>query len=134
MPLRPSTVRLAAAAFAALLLAVALTIRSVTDGVVQNASGTALYASMVYVAIVFTAPRIRPWIAGAIAVAFCWLVEFSQLTGVPAYLSERSIVARLALGVEFDPADLAWYPAGVIPLLAGHWVIRRTLAVPRRYR
>src|SRR5690349_16221273 len=110
---------------AAAFLAVALAIRATATGVLQNASGTALYASMVYVAIVFLAPRIRPVPAGVIAVAFCWAVEVSQLSGVPAYLSARSIVARLVLGVAFDPADLAWYPVGVVPLVIVHWLVRR---------
>ncbi|MFD0592987.1 DUF2809 domain-containing protein [Catellatospora coxensis] len=58
------------------------------------------------------------------AVAFCWLVELSQLTGVPAYLSERSLLARLALGVAYDPLDMLWYPAGVLPLVAVHVLLR----------
>ncbi len=45
---------------------------------------------------------------------------FSQLTGVPAELSERSVAARLALGVQFDLVDVFWYPAGVVPLAALH--------------
>lgn len=122
---RPWIVRSITASCAVLFLAVALVIRATAGGVLQNASGTALYASMVYVGIVFLRPRVRPWIAGAIAVGFCWLVELSQLTGVPAYLSERSVIARLVLGVAFDPADLAWYPVGVIPLVIAHWLVLR---------
>jgi hypothetical protein len=122
------TLRLLLALCAAVFLAVALALRAATDGVVQNASGTALYASMVYVAVVFAVPRIGPWLAGAIAAGFCWLVELSQLTGVPAYLSERSLAARLVLGVKFDPADMLWYPVGVIPLVAAHVMIQRAVA------
>lgn len=125
---RPWTIRLLTALGAAVFLAVALALRAATDGVVQNASGTALYAAVVYVAVVFAVPRIRPWLAGAIAVGFCWLVEFSQLTGVPADLSDRSLIARLVLGVKFDPADLAWYPVGVIALVAAHVMIQRAVA------
>nr|BFE73684.1 hypothetical protein GCM10020092_069850 [Actinoplanes digitatis] len=69
-----------------------------------------------------------PWAAVAAAVAFCWLVELSQLTGVPAALSEHSVLARLALGVRFDAADLAWYPVGVLPLAALYF------AAASRYR
>jgi hypothetical protein len=127
--LRPKTLRILTPVLAMVFLAVALAFRAATDGVVQNATGTALYASMVYVAIVFFWPRMRPFLAGAIAIAFCWAVEVSQLTGVPAYLSARSIIARLVLGVSFDPWDLAWYPVGVIPLVAIHWFLRRTPAV-----
>jgi hypothetical protein len=122
------TSRLLLALSAAAFLAVGLALRATTDGVVQNASGTALYASLVYVGIVFAVPRIGPWLAGAIAVGFCWLVELSQLTGVPADLSERSLAARLVLGVKFDPADMLWYPVGVIPLVAAHVMIQRAVA------
>lgn len=125
---RPWTIRLLMALGAAAFLAVALALRAATDGAVQNASGTALYACMVYLAVVFAAPRISPWPAGAVAAGFCWLVELSQLTGVPAYWSDRSVIARLVLGVKFDPVDLAWYPVGVIPLVAAHVMIQRAVA------
>lgn len=128
MPVRTWTIRLLMVFCAIVFLGVALALRSQTGGVVQNASGTVLYASMVYAAIVFLVPRVAPWLAGVIAVGFCWIVEISQLTGVPAYLSERSVLARLALGVAFDPQDLLWYPAGVVPLVAAHMMIHRALA------
>jgi hypothetical protein len=113
-------VRSLAVLTAALSLAVALCIRFFADGTIEQVSGTALYASMVYAGVVFIRPRLSPWISAAIAVAFCWIVEFSQLTGVPAYLSERSMAARLALGVQFDLVDVLWYPAGVVPLAVLH--------------
>src|SRR5215468_3619816 len=125
MLLRPKAVRILTPVLALVFLAVALALRATTHGIVQNASGTALYASMVYVAIVFFWPRMHPLTVGAIAVGFCWAVEISQLTGVPAYLSARSIVARLVLGLAFDPWDMAWYPAGVVPLVVVHWLLRR---------
>ena len=128
MPKRFWMTRLLMAIAAAVFLGAGLAMRTATDGVVQNASGTVLYASMVYVAIVFLAPRVNPWLAGGIAVGFCWLVEISQLTGVPAYLSARSLIARLALGVEFDAQDLLWYPVGVLPLVAVHLMIHRAVA------
>jgi hypothetical protein len=74
--------------------------------------------------VVFLWPRLAPLAAGAVAVGFCWAVECSQLTGVPAELSSRSIVARLVLGAKFDPTDIAWYPVGVVPLVAVHWLLR----------
>jgi hypothetical protein len=46
-------------------------------------------------------------------VAFCWLVEFAQLSPYPAELSDRSTLARLVLGSTFNPPDLFWYVAGV---------------------
>lgn len=117
-------------AAAALFLAVALAIRAFAGGALEQYSGTALYASMVYAGVLFLWPRMAPLPAGGIAVGFCWLVECAQLTGVPATLSRRSLLARLVLGVQFDPTDLAWYPAGVVPLVAVHWLLRARTGPP----
>lgn len=78
---------------------------------------------MVYAAVYLLAPRIPPAAAGAGAVGFCWLIEFAQLTGIPAALSQHSLLARLVLGVQFDIVDVAWYPVGVLPLVAVHWLL-----------
>jgi hypothetical protein len=100
------------------------------DGAFQQCAGTALYASMIYAWVFVLRPRTTPFVAGAVAVGFCWLVEFSQLTNVPAALSAHSVLARLALGVTFDPMDLLWYPVGVVPLVAVHfWLGRRAPAM-----
>ncbi|RKR85869.1 uncharacterized protein DUF2809 [Micromonospora pisi] len=124
MSLTHRATRLLALASAAVFLAVALAIRAIDDGALEQHSGTALYASMVYAGVLFGWPRLAPVAAGAFAVGFCWLVECAQLTGVPADLSSRSLLARLVLGVQFDPTDLAWYPVGVVPLVALHWFLR----------
>ncbi len=123
-------VRWVAVVLAVAALAVALTIRALAGGALEQHSGTALYASMVYAGVLFLAPRAHPALTAALAVAFCWLVELSQLTGIPAELSQRSLVARLALGVQFDPVDLIWYPVGVLPLAVAHWAVaaRRLLS------
>ncbi|GIH04669.1 hypothetical protein Rhe02_27360 [Rhizocola hellebori] len=109
----------------AVTLAVAFAIRAWADGDLEQFSGTALYGSAVYGAVVFLWPRLRPLAVGAIAIGFCELVEIAQLTGVPAALSQRSYLARLAFGIQFDPVDLAWYPVGIVPLVAVHWLLRR---------
>ena len=119
-----------AVATAAGALAVALGIRLAGGGLLADSgalaqrSGTALYASMVYAGVVFLWPRASPLWSGVVALAFCWLVEAFQLTGIPAALSAHSLAARLALGVQFDWADLAWYPVGIVPLVALHHLIR----------
>lgn len=103
-------------------LAVAFGIRYLagTGSALAQYSGTALYAAMIYAGLYVLVPSLRPPVAGVLAVGFCWLVELFQLTGVPAALSERSLLARLALGVAFDPVDLLWYALGVLPLVAVH--------------
>jgi len=81
---------------------------------------------MVYAGVLFYRPRMGAPATGALAVGFCWLAELFQLTRIPAALSAHSVAARLALGVEFDPADLCWYPVGIVPLVAVHlWIVRR---------
>ncbi|PWU46669.1 DUF2809 domain-containing protein [Micromonospora globispora] len=130
MSIRPPVFRLLMLMAAALFLAVALTIRALSGGGLEQYSGTALYASMVYVGVLFLWPRLAPLPAGGVAVGFCWLVEIAQLTGVPAALSARSLLARLVLGVQFDPTDLAWYPVGVAPLVAVHWLLRSNTRPP----
>jgi hypothetical protein len=112
-------------AAAALILATALTIRALGDGPFAQHSGTALYASLIYCLVLFVWPRLTPAKAGGIAITFCWLIETFQLTGVPAVLAEGSLLARLVLGSRFDWLDLAVYPAGVLPLIAVHALIRR---------
>ncbi|WP_305788271.1 DUF2809 domain-containing protein [Symbioplanes lichenis] len=116
------------------ILAVALGIRVASDtsvvdssGALAQYSGTALYAAMVYAGVYVLFPRLRPPVAGAAALALCWAVELFQLTGVPAELSARSTLARLALGVAFDVTDLLWYAIGVLPLVLAHLAIRRGL-------
>ena len=117
--------RWAAVALAAVAVVAGLAMRAYTSGALAQVSGTALYATMVYAAVVFLAPRLPPVAAAAIAIGFCWAVEFFQLTGVPAELSAHSLAARLALGSAFDWADIAWYPAGVVPVALVHRLIKR---------
>lgn len=123
--------RLLMVAAGAGFLIVALGIRGLSGGMLNSTgrleqySGTALYASMVYVGVLFLWPRLSPWAAGGAAWAWCWAVEFFQLTGVPAELSARSLPARLVLGSQFDAVDLFWYLPGIVPLVVVHHLINR---------
>jgi hypothetical protein len=120
--------RLAAVVAVALILGLAFGIRALNDGRLEQYSGTALYASMIYAGIFVLWPSSTPVRAGTGAIGFCWAVEFFQLTGIPAALSARSLLARLALGVHFDWVDLAWYPVGVVPLVILHLLVTRRAA------
>lgn len=102
----------------------AYAIRAAMDGPVEQYSGAALSGAIVYTIVVFIRPRISPLVAGGAAVAYCWFIEFAQLTPVPATISEWSWFARQLLGARFDAVDVAWYPVGVIPLAAAHWFLR----------
>ena len=116
-------IRLTALAAACGFLVVGLAIRALTGQ--GGDPGTALYAAMIYAGVFLLLPKAEPWAAGATAIAFCWVVELLQLTGLPAELSERSVVARLVLGAQFDPQDLIWYAVGVLPLVVLHTAVTR---------
>ncbi|WP_436527337.1 DUF2809 domain-containing protein [Actinoplanes sp. HUAS TT8] len=123
-----------AAAVGCVLLAFGIRILTgsplLSTGLVEQASGTALYAAAVFCGVIVLWPRMPVrWVA-LITAGYCWAVEFLQLTGVPAELSARSVVARLVLGVSFDPSDLAWYLVGVAVPAAIVVLLRRTRKPP----
>ncbi|MFF1419175.1 DUF2809 domain-containing protein [Streptomyces sp. NPDC058280] len=105
-------VRLVAGGVALLTVAGGLGVRAVAAGDVAKYAGDALYTVLVYVLIVLAAPRVRPLVAACVALAFSCAVELLQLTGVPAELAARSVVARLVLGSTFNAPDLLWYAVG----------------------
>ncbi|MEZ0075259.1 DUF2809 domain-containing protein [Planotetraspora sp. GP83] len=104
--------RLAAAAAAVATVALGLGIRAAFEGPVAKYTGDLLYTVLVYALIIVVAPRTRPVTAAAVALGISWLVEFAQLTPIPAELSARSTVARLVLGSTFNAPDLFWYAVG----------------------
>jgi uncharacterized protein DUF2809 len=107
------------AGFVGLALGIRLAMGGALDsaGRLQQDTGTALYAAVAYLAVVFVRPRINPYAAGAAALAFCWLIEAAQLTPVPASISAHSLALRLLVGAHFDWLDVAWYPVGIAPLV-----------------
>lgn len=133
-------VRVAAVVAAAVFLGVALGIRELTGGhltgntALEQDSGTALYASAVYAAVVFLRPWMAPLVAGAWALGFCWAIEAFQLTDVPRTLSRYSIVLRLIFGNAFDWTDVWWYPVGVVPLVLLEILARTRGTAPRGER
>lgn len=119
--------RLIAAAVACGVVVAGLGVR-MSEAPFAQPAGTALYAALIYTGVFVVAPATRPRVAGTAAVAVCWAVELLQLTALPAALSERSPLARLVLGAHFDPADLFWYVAGILPLVVLHQVLRARTA------
>lgn len=77
-----------------------------------------LYAVLVYLGVLLVIPRMRSLLAAAMAFGLCALIEFAQLTGVPAALGEWFPPIRLVLGTTFVATDLAAYLAGVIVVAA----------------
>jgi hypothetical protein len=120
-----SPTRLLALAAVAVILVAGLTVRSQAGGAFAKYAGVALYGALVYAVVVCLAPRATPVVTGGVALAWCWAVEFAQLSPVPAALSERSTLARLVLGSTFNVPDLAWYAIGTAPVLGLHWMLHR---------
>ena len=83
--------------------------------VVRDVLGDALWATMVTWWIAAIAPAMRWPSRAALALACCFIVEFSQLYHAPALDAvRRTMVGHLMLGSGFDPRDLVAYSAGVL--------------------
>jgi hypothetical protein len=118
-------IRLGALGAAAITIAAALGIRAAGWGDFAKYAGDALYTVLLYTLVVAVAPRVRPPVAGAVALAVSWAVEFAQLTSVPAELSSHSTLARLVLGSTFNAPDLLWYAVGAASACAVHHGVSR---------
>ncbi|HET6856079.1 MAG TPA: DUF2809 domain-containing protein [Streptomyces sp.] len=106
-------IRLAAAAAAVVTLCAGLGVRAVADGDVAKYAGDVLYTVLLCTLVVLVAPAaVTRWTAAAVGLGLSWAIELFQLTGVPAELSQHSVVARLILGSTFNAPDLFWYAVG----------------------
>jgi hypothetical protein len=87
--------------------------------------GVALYAAIIYALVAFIKPGMPVVRTGAIALLVCWLIEFGQLTWVPAWLSSKHLILRLIFGALFSGWDLPAYLLGVA-LAAGAQALWRS--------
>ncbi|MFD5201310.1 DUF2809 domain-containing protein [Streptomyces sp. NPDC058375] len=126
-PTRDLTARAVAAVAAVVTVGAGLAVRAGADGAFAKYAGSALYTVLVCALVAVCAPRARPLVVAATALAVSWAVEFAQLTGVPAELSAHSTAARLVLGSTFNAPDLLWYAVGA----AGAWAVLRAAARAR---
>ncbi|MFE2143463.1 DUF2809 domain-containing protein [Streptomyces sp. NPDC059456] len=115
--------RLAAVGAAVVTVGLGLGLRALATGSVAKYGGDALYTVLLLALVVSAAPRITPLRAAGSALAVSCLVEFLQLTQVPAELSRHSTVARLVLGSTFNPPDMLWYSIGA----AAGWLVHTAL-------
>ncbi|MCT9932179.1 DUF2809 domain-containing protein [Planotetraspora sp. A-T 1434] len=127
-----SRYRFTAVVAAVIVVAVGLGVRAAFEGPVAKYAGDLLYTVLVYALIIVVAPRTRPVTAAAVALGLSWLVEFAQLTPIPAELSARSTVARLVLGSTFNAPDLLWYAVGACVGWAVHRAASPYLRTGRR--
>ncbi|MQY08959.1 DUF2809 domain-containing protein [Actinomadura macrotermitis] len=121
------TARAGVSAAIVLTVASGLGVHRLVPGDVGGYLGDALYAVLIYLLLLFARPAAAAPRLWAAATAVCWLIEAAQLTGWPAELSEKSVLARLVLGSGFNAGDLAAYAAGAAAAAALH-----TLAARRR--
>ncbi|MFD7092278.1 DUF2809 domain-containing protein [Streptomyces sp. NPDC059896] len=126
--------RLVAGGAALLTVGAGLGIRGVGGGGgdVVKYGGDALYTVLVYTLVVVAAPRVRPLVAGGVALGFSWAVELFQLTALPAELAARSVFARLVLGSTFNAPDLLWYAVGALVAGLGHAGLGHAASARRR--
>lgn len=97
-------------------------------------TGDALWALMVLLAIAFIKPDLpRARLAGA-ALAFCWLIEASQLYQAPWINAIRATApGHLVLGTGFQWLDLVAYAVGVACGFAGDWFSARAQLSARKW-
>lgn len=94
-------------------------------GLVGKYLGDVLYASLVYLLLVVVVPR-RPGVPAALGLAWCFGVEFLQLTPVPDVVAARLPRAYFVLGSRFNAPDLLMYVVGTA-LAAGVRALSRSL-------
>ena len=88
--------------------------------------GDALWALMVLLAIAFIKPDLRGSRLAGAALAFCWLIEASQLYQAPWINAIRATTpGHLVLGTGFQWLDLVAYAVGVACGYVGDWLIKR---------
>ncbi|MDX3665979.1 DUF2809 domain-containing protein [Streptomyces europaeiscabiei] len=126
----PARIRLVAAGAAVVVVGAGLGLRAVAAGGLAKYGGDALYTVMLLPLVVLVAPRVTPLTAAGSALTVSWGIEFLQLSGVPAELSQRSAVARLVLGSTFDPPDLFWYAVGA----AAGWLVHTAVCAYLSHR
>ena len=128
MPDRIAGRRLTYLGLAATTIAAGLWVHSVTKTIgadTRDVLGDALWAVMIVWLISAIAPRAQLLARGAVALAICVAVEFSQLVHTSSIDALRSsTIGHLVLGSGFNPRDLVAYALGV----AAAALVERTIA------
>lgn len=94
----------------------------------SNNGGDALWALMVFLGLGFLLPRASTLANALSALAFAWVVEFSQLYHAPWLDTLRSTIpGKLVLGNTFNWPDLPAYAVGIALGAWAEWLLRRGL-------
>jgi len=100
---------------------------SALSPVMRDVLGDALWAAMVAWIIAAIAPDLRVSWRAAAALAFCSVVELTQLWHWPALDAlRRTSVGQLVLGSGFDARDLLAYAGGILATV----LVERIIAAP----
>ena len=124
--------RLYAIGVACVVLAGGLGSRYGLEGFWAKYLGVTLWATCLYTLILAVRPQVSVGAAALLTMGISWLVEFAQLTRVPAYLSLQHIVLRWIFGACFSVWDLPAYVAGSGLGAAIHSLLRRGPLGPTR--
>lgn len=120
--------RLAAACAGALVVAVGLGVRAVSDGMASNLVGVALWDTLVCCLVVFVRPDVSPRSLFIVGTLVGIGVELFQVTGVPVRLHRVHPLFALVFGTTFEWSDVPAYPVGAALGAAGQALTRRLTA------
>jgi Protein of unknown function (DUF2809) len=99
----------------------------------SNLGGDALWAMMVFFGFGFLLPQASPRRVAALALAFAWSIEFSQLYHAAWIDAIRdTIPGKLILGNTFNWPDLPAYAAGIALGLLIDWRLSLASSPPTR--
>ena len=93
---------------------------------VAEYGGDTLWALMIFLGIGLLQPKMPTLKAAAIALALCYVIEFSQLSDAPWLVQLRHATYGLVLGYGFMWSDIVCYTVGVSLGTAAelHWTYR----------
>ena len=122
---RPRSRRTVALVLAATVLAGLLVATQVPDPW-GDVGGDVLYAVATYVLVVLVLARVRPVVAGAVALGWCWAVEAAQAAGLATAVNDAVPPAAWLLGSTFAVRDLVCCLVGVAAACAADaWAATR---------
>lgn len=106
--------RVALTAAAVIVLVAGLLVHRFGSGDTGDIAGDALYAVFAYLLFAILLARSSRTLPAALAIIFCTIIEFLQLTDLPRTLAIAFPPSVLVLGSAFAQRDLLVYPASVL--------------------
>lgn len=96
------------------VLVAGLLVHRFGSGEIGDIAGDALYAVLVYLLFAMLLARSSRTLPAALAIIFCTVIEFLQLTDLPRTWALAFPPSALVLGSSFAQRDLLVYPASVL--------------------